>query len=304
VPLAFSALTGAGQTRRLKHLAELALARYDVPVPSLTLLPNGWNTNFRVGRHHVLRVRATTAEFAEAETTWLTALARDTTLGVPEPVPTRTGDLVTTVVAQGVPGPRTCVLYRWVEGRFAKTVTPRQARKVGEFTAHLQHHGSTMPKLARNRVDTLPPDAADLAALHSPEAATLFEKAITRITETQSALTAEGLVHADLHQDNFLFHRGEVRAIDFDDCGYGHHLYDLATTISELDDPALRPHLLAGYRAITPLDHEEALEDLVLLRRLQLTTWVVQERHNPRFRTTWEATLARTVARLRTIHSK
>lgn len=203
MPLAFATLTKAGQTRRLKRLATLALAEYDVPVPDLTLLPNGWNTNCRVGKDHVLRVRPTSADFAEAETTWLTALAKDTALGVPEPVLTRTGEYVTTITTPDVPGPRTCVLYRWVPGRFHKTVTPADARKVGEFTAHLHNHGKTMPKLARDRVDDLPANAADLAALHSPEAAKLFERAITRITATQSALTSEGLIHADLHQDNF-----------------------------------------------------------------------------------------------------
>ena len=30
-----------------------------------------------------------------------------------------------------------------------------------------------------------------------------------------------GLIHAHLHQENCLIHRGEVRAIDFDHCGYG-----------------------------------------------------------------------------------
>jgi len=303
MPVAFATLTRSGQTRRLKHLAEQALAAYDLPPAPLTLLPNGWNTNFRVGRDHVLRLRPTSAEFAEAETTWLTALANDTPLGVPEPIPTRTGDYVTTVTTPDVPGQRTCVLYRWVEGKFHnKSLTPSDLRKVGEFTAHLQHHGKTMPPLARNRVDTLPDYTAQLAAdLHSPEAGILFEKAITRIHTTQSALgqEAHGLIHADLHQENFLFHNGEVRAIDFDDCGYGHHLYDLAATISELDDPTLRTPLLEGYRTITPLDHEEALEDLILLRNLQLTTWVVQERHDPQFRATWAATLNRTVTRLR-----
>jgi Ser/Thr protein kinase RdoA (MazF antagonist) len=148
-------------------------------------------------------------------------------------------------------------------------------------------------------VDTLPPNAVDLAALHSAEAARLFDEAITRIHTTQAALTAEGLIHADLHQENFLFHHGEVRAIDFDDCGYGSHLYDLATTISELDNPTLRAPLLAGYRTVNPLDHEEALDDLILLRRLQLTTWVINERHDPQFRATWATTLARTVDHLR-----
>jgi Ser/Thr protein kinase RdoA (MazF antagonist) len=303
MPLAFAVLDQAGQTRRLKQLARLALAEYDVPAKTLTLLPNGWNTNFRVDHDHVLRLRTTTPRFAEAETAWLTALAKDTTLGVPEPVPTRTGEHVTTVSTPDVPGERTCVLYRWVEGRFhGKSLTANDIRKVGEFTARLQQHGRTMPPLARNRVDTLPDHTARLAAdLHSAEAGVLFERAITRTRSTLAALgTADhGLIHADLHQENFLFHHGEVRAIDFDDCGYGHHLYDLAATISELDDPALRAPLLEGYRSVSPVEHEEALEDLILLRHLQLTTWVVQERHLPQFRDTWAASLDRAVARLR-----
>jgi Ser/Thr protein kinase RdoA (MazF antagonist) len=60
-----------------------------------------------------------------------------------------------------------------------------------------------------------------------------------------------GLIHADLHQENYLFHGKQVRAIDFDDCGYGPFVYDLAVTLSELehraDYPTLRAALLAGY---------------------------------------------------------
>ena len=34
-------------------------------------------------------------------------------------------------------------------------------------------------------------------------------------------------------EKNYLFHGGEVRLIDFGDCGWGHYLYDLAVTVSE-----------------------------------------------------------------------
>lgn len=40
-----------------------------------------------------------------------------------------------------------------------------------------------------------------------------------------------GLIHADLHLDNVLFAGGEARPIDFDDCGLGHWLYDIAVTL-------------------------------------------------------------------------
>ncbi|MET1072277.1 MAG: hypothetical protein ABWY11_06480, partial [Umezawaea sp.] len=82
--------------------------------------------------------------------------------------------------------------------------------------------------------------------------------------------------------------------------GYGPHLYDLATTISELgpDRTALHTALLAGYRTVTPLDTVEALPALLLLRRLQLTMWAVTQRNDPLFRTTWQGHLERTLKHL------
>jgi len=103
-----------------------------------------------------------------------------------------------------------------------------------------------------------------------------------------------GLIHADLHQENYLFHRGHVRAIDFDDCGLGHFVYDLAATLSELrgrpDYAVLRAGLLRGYRAVRPLraEHERYLEVFYGLRLLQLTLWFLEQREHPAF-SDWEA---------------
>jgi Ser/Thr protein kinase RdoA (MazF antagonist) len=96
-----------------------------------------------------------------------------------------------------------------------------------------------------------------------------------------------GLIHADLHQENYLFHCGQVRAIDFDDCGWGHFAYDLAVTLSELrwrpEYPALRAGLLRGYRAVRPLppEHERYLETFQGLRTLLLVLWFLELRGHP-----------------------
>jgi len=75
-------------------------------------------------------------------------------------------------------------------------------------------------------------------ALISTDDAALFARALEVVWATTRTLAEEtgafGLIHGDLHHENFLFHRGEARAIDFDDCGWGFHLYDLAVTLSEL----------------------------------------------------------------------
>jgi Ser/Thr protein kinase RdoA (MazF antagonist) len=102
------------------------------------------------------------------------------------------------------------------------------------------------------------------------------------------------LIHGDLHQDNFLFDRGKVRAIDFDDCGWGHFVADLGTTLSELqarpDYQVLREGLLRGYRSVRmlPVEHERHLDAFRALRLLLLTVWCVEQRNHPAF-VNWEA---------------
>ncbi|MEV7807090.1 phosphotransferase [Microbispora sp. NPDC088329] len=325
----FEALSRAGRTRRLAALARTALSAYDVPVARLTAMAKGFNTTFRVdgadGRRYVLRVQrpgGPSPEMVRSEALWLRALRRDTALAVPEPVPTRTGDLLTVAEHAEVPAARSCVLYHWVDGRFLDTaLTTAHLRRVGAFTAHLHLHsaGWTAPAgFTRGRVDAVtepgrrtaapPQEEAEQAArlverVHSAAGAEIVRTVTDRVRRVRDALGrgpgAYGLIHGDLHQENYLFHRGEVRAIDFDDCGYGHFVYDLAVTAGELAHlphaADLRAALLAGYRAVRPLpaSHEDAIGDFTALRRLQLTLWVLEERAQPMFRDDWRERVAR-----------
>jgi Ser/Thr protein kinase RdoA (MazF antagonist) len=94
-----------------------------------------------------------------------------------------------------------------------------------------------------------------------------------------------GLIHGDFNFKNLLFCRGGVRAIDFDDCGFGHFLYDLGTLLETLlfrpDYLALRAALLGGYRQVWPLPPEQdALLDTFIAARwvhVGLVIWSRQE---------------------------
>ncbi|MER3442585.1 MAG: hypothetical protein C4333_00045 [Meiothermus sp.] len=124
----FAQLSHRAQVLRLRWLARAALEHYDLEVRRLALLRHSYNTIFRVwaadGQRYVLRVNlpgVRRLEQIRAEMAWLAALRRNTGLQVPRPMPNRSGELVTTAHAPGVPEPRHCALFGWLSGSRPKT---------------------------------------------------------------------------------------------------------------------------------------------------------------------------------------
>ena len=333
---AWESLSRRAQLRRLGRLGRTALASFGVADAPLTLLRHEANTTFRVetgGELFVLRINRPSvhsAQTIESEMAWLTALQRETELGVPEPVRSGEGSYVVVAHDAGVPVPHSCVLLRWLDGRFVdRRLASTHLRQVGLLEARLHDHaGRWIPPAGflRPRVDTLSDtgkvasiagsaeaslpgdhpsrDDADrclqlVEALISADAAALCARALDLVWATTRALAQTpgsfGLIHGDLQCENFLFHDGAVRAIDFDDCGWGFHLYDLAVTLWELEERPrygeLRDALLAAYadRRTLPDDHSIHLRALFALRRLQMLMWALESRRHPAFRDRWRA---------------
>lgn len=269
------------------------------------------------------------ATIVGSEMAWLRALADETDLGVPEPMSTIDGSPTVTARAPGVPGARVCVLLRWQSGRFVPEgrLAEHHLRRVARLQVGLQTHASTWRPPAgfvRPRVDTLTtqaklasiteavtddqardhPTPADAAALRDlvdrlvgAPASTVLDHAMAAVWATTRALArdagAVGLIHGDLHQENYLFAGGHARAIDFDDCGWGFRLYDLVVSLWELEEDdgyeRLRDALLDEYARHLPLppDHHRHLRALSALRRLQILAWVLESRDHPGFRDRW-----------------
>lgn len=322
--MSFLRLGYRGEVAALRRLAAEALVRYPVDVARLTLLANLENTTFRVddreGDRYVLRIhRVTGSPFhpvhppdeIRSELQWLLALAADLDadaeadddIRVPVPVATPSGELVTVVEAPPPMAPRPCVLLRWVPGRFVDAgLTPAHLRRVGRFMARLHRHArSFVPPagFARPVVGDLSGDVPEyltttVKQLCGPAAAEVVAEAVDRIEAAIQMLGAGsdafGLVHADLHQENFLFRRGLVAAIDFDDCGWGHYASDFAVTLSELRDrddvEALQDSLLSGYTDVADLPpgtDKRHLAAFAARRELQLTLWFLEQRKQPAF---------------------
>jgi len=89
-----------------------------------------------------------------------------------------------------------------------------------------------------------------------------------------------GLIHADFRLANVLMDDETVQVIDFDDCGFGWLLYDLAGALTFNEDdpmvPALIENWLKGYREVRPLSgaDEAEIPSFILMRRLTLLAWL------------------------------
>ncbi len=107
--------------------------------------------------------------------------------------------------------------------------------------------------------------------------AAVIEKRLQRYGKNENNY---GLIHADLRLANLLLEGDQIKVIDFDDCGFGWHLHDLASALSFMEEKSFVPKLvnawLDGYRKVLPFtdtDFEE-IDTFIMMRRLQLTAWL------------------------------
>jgi Ser/Thr protein kinase RdoA (MazF antagonist) len=89
-----------------------------------------------------------------------------------------------------------------------------------------------------------------------------------------------GLIHADLRLANLMVDDRGLWAIDFDDCGFGWWVYDLAAALSFIETDPRLPDLIArwceGYAQVAVLKAADRamIPALILLRRVLLTAWL------------------------------
>jgi Ser/Thr protein kinase RdoA (MazF antagonist) len=333
----FEQLTSRGQAVRLGRLAASVLPAYELDGARLSLVNHEFNTTFRVDQstppadtapyipgRYLLRIhqrdhhdpRLDRRQVIESELAWLAALRADTTLAVPEPVRTRSGAATVTAASPGV-GMRVCSLLRWLDGRiqFAHA-GPRHLYLVGALMAQLHNHAASWPlpaDFARVRWDwhAFFGDVAPYAGLgvHRAWAALpsvyrpVFARVVAPLRVAMDMLGERsatfGLIHADLHLDNVLFAGGEARPIDFDDCGLGHWLYDIAVTLwlyrQKESWPAFYEAFFRGYATHRPVPNEQLqfLDLFIAARETVIALWVAATAEvNPGLGVTLEEELA------------
>lgn len=308
---------------RIQALAGVALARWDVPAVSLepikvrenavfrVNLADGGRVALRVHRHGYHSDASLRSEFA-----WMRGL-KEAGIEVPEVIRSRAGRDFECVEVDTLPGVRQVDLFEWIDGRQLGSSEAGLEGTTGAIAQRYETMGAIMARV-HNHADhwQRPPGFTrhawdldglvgeqplwgrfwELPALSAPQRALMqATRGIIRrvLADYGAAPDRYGLIHADLCPENVLVDGERVRVIDFDDAGFGWHLFDIATSLYFVTPdsryPVARDALLRGYRALRPLD-EQAVRRLPYFMAARATTYLGWVHTRPGTQTALELT--------------
>ncbi|ANF59088.1 phosphotransferase enzyme family protein [Halotalea alkalilenta] len=296
-----SSVLRADRVHEIERLAQRALERYPPALRgSAALICLSENATLRIdtrsGSRYVLRLHRQgyhSPAAIESELAWLRALD-EAGLEVPRPLDGVDGSALQLLeLANGSIQP--VVMFEWIEGDEPHPDEDLESSfiRLGELNARLHAHsrGWTPPAgFLRPRWDHAGTVGADAlwgdwrcAPWLSAAGREVIEQCIVtisaRLTDYGEGPQRFGLIHADPRLANLLIDGASTRIIDFDDCGHGWFLHDLASALSFHEHhPKARRWIdawLEGYARIGRLEDDDlaALPSLIVQRRLQLLAW-------------------------------
>lgn len=295
---------GEGDERSLAsldRLAQEALASYALPATCRLVRVNvAENVTYRVECQgdsvSVLRCYRhgyNSLEEIESELDWLEALRAEEIVRVPGIHRATTGGRVVGLHGDGGPV-RHFAMFEYLHGASpTRDQVVRRLAELGRTAARLHCHGRSWrrpPRFVRRTWDV---EAVIGRApvwgswRHGPGVGAPEERLLARVevtihqelTDYGTGEDRFGLIHADLRGANLLLDGAGIAVIDFDDCGFGWHLFDLATMLVDVlgsgDDDELWHRCLSGYREVAELPSDwRVLESFVMLRRLMTLAWL------------------------------
>jgi Ser/Thr protein kinase RdoA (MazF antagonist) len=301
----FHELSHEHQLDCLLELAHAALDFYQLPSnPAVSLWNLSENATYRIeetgrGRKWALRVHREgyhSKNAVASELAWLVDLRAARVVVTPLPVKGRNGEFIQVVFHKRMRVPRNVVLFEWEEGAEPgigeNLMGPFEV--LGNVTARMHLHSRTwqrpkgFERLTWDFETSLGPAPhwgrwRDGMGVDGAKRE-LFSRTVDiigrRLDRYGKGSGRFGLIHCDLRLANLLIDGEAVKVIDFDDCGFGWHMYDAATPVSfyehEPQVPQLLDAWLKGYRAVTSLSAEDEAEipTFIMLRRLLLVAWI------------------------------
>lgn len=247
-----------------------ALQQYNVEWKSISFIQLSDTITFKIETEldgcFLLRIHSNRMNKDEIQSEIMLLYAVNENMTVPTGVPSRDGDYVLVVTLED--GVSFCVtLMRWLEGDHSdQALTDQQLLNMGALMAKFHEEATVFdPPSNFTRptwgVDSFNGDMKRLEMSYgcflSNEAWQSYQKAakkiVNKLASMRSSISNYGLIHADLHLGNFIFNGDEPLPIDFGRCGFGFHLYDIASTIVGLY-PLQRKLFIQGYESVKKLE--------------------------------------------------
>lgn len=286
-------------------MAQQALEAWGFQSAKCELVSVSENIVFRIdsddGQALVLRLHRPgyhTLEELISERQWTRAL-NDCGIGTPVPVQTLDGRDYVLVEGRQSGEARYAGMSKWIDGELMNHVIANSNdflgyfRRLGEVAAriHNQASGWEPPSgFTRHSLDAdgfmgLSPFwgpfwvSPDLTASERMRFEHLREKIHDLLLQLESVPHTYSMIHADLWPGNLLVDGERLHVIDFDDAGFGWHMYELAVGLYSYQShprfPEMVDAVFEGYREIRPLDAESAalLPVFLLVRALALVGW-------------------------------
>ena len=284
----FNDLPIEDRARRMRALAIEALVAWGVTNCEPKLLKLRENGVFRIlmpnGDPAVIRVHRAgyhSDAALNSELQWMRALA-DGGIVAPIVYPTLAGEDFIVVRTDAVPEPRQVDVLSWVNGETFGSLDGGLDKAIARPAAEFAALGRLAARMHNHVAGWTPPTgfirhAWDVDGLtgEQPFWGRFWELELLTPAQRELMLKARdvtrqdliafgqapedyGLIHADLLPDNVLVDGTEMTPIDFDDAGYGWHLFDLATItmyfIGHERFEMARDAVVAGYREVRALD--------------------------------------------------
>lgn len=307
-------LTTDQQIASLEPVVRAAAQAFGLPLRGFESVNHEYNSTFKLslqGEQAVaLRINVNsrkTLANVKAETAWVNSIR-----SVPTPKPVCAGgESVISIWHEPLGRALNCVAYSWLEGSEpGDEPTEQQLFAMGAAMARLHAEsidfelpsGCELPvfdDVLWGNQELLLGDDSGLSEQGRQDVAEAYTR-LQSLIGSWFAVAKPQLIHADLHPWNVMWHEGKISVFDFDDCGWGFPLQDLAVALYYLDTDEQDAAFKQGYESVSSLpEHTEAdLAALMIQRRLILANFLL-ESTNPEHRDILPEYLAETERRLR-----
>ena len=317
----FNTLPYEAQLTRLTDLAKRAIVFYGLDGATITLTSYTNNAVFMVEsamgiftlRLHRAGMKSLTG--LRSEWVWMKTLAEN---GVYLPTPV--GDIYTGTL-EDEPLPIYCTLTTWLKGEHITflDMTDDHIKTIGKFIGQLHSVASAFVPPADFERPTYdydglfgensPYNPKDGAKIFTDDQKAVMAEVQARVADAFSRMGKSsdtfGLIHADLIPTNLIWNGAQVGAIDFEYCGYGYYLYDLAPflwmTRNEPNSAHVRLMVWEGYTQARP-QHEaymNELDTMVMARHVASCRWIAGNLSNPSVRDRAPQVIAERVAEMK-----